>query len=90
MKRDHEKVAHTAKARHINYPVFLDKHNEVGGRYNGGELPTTVIVDAQGNVRRRFIGARNPSVFEAMIAEASMDLSLAQATSREHNSVPSP
>jgi hypothetical protein len=31
-----------------------------------GELPTTVIVDAQGNVRRRFIGARNLAVFEAM------------------------
>ena len=53
-------------------PVLLDEHNEVGGRYNGGELPTTVIVDAQGNVRRRFVGARNLAVFEAMIAEAAM------------------
>lgn len=71
LKRVREKVARTAKARNINYPVLLDEHNEVGGRYNGGELPTTVLVDAQGNVRRRFVGARNMAVFEAMIAEAA-------------------
>lgn len=70
LKRVREKVARTAKARNVNYPVLFDEHNDVGGRYNGGELPTTVIVDAQGNVRRRFIGARNLAVFEAMIAEA--------------------
>jgi len=70
LKRVREKVARIAKARGINYPILLDEKNEVGGRYNGGELPTTVIVDAQGNVRRRFVGARNLQVFEAMIAEA--------------------
>ena len=72
LKRVFDKVARTVKARGINYPVLLDEHNEVGGRFNGGELPTTVIVDAQGNVRRRFIGARTLPVFEAMIAEARL------------------
>ncbi len=71
LKRVREKVARTVKARGINYPILLDEKNEVGGRFNGGELPTTVIVDAQGNVRRRFVGARSLPVFEAMIAEAS-------------------
>lgn len=70
LKRVREKVACTAKARNVNYPILLDEHNEVGGRYNGGEMPTTVIVDAQGHVRRRFIGARSLAVFEAMLAEA--------------------
>lgn len=70
LKRVREKVVRTAKARNVNYRVLLDEKNDVGGRYNGGELPTTVIVDAQGNVRRRFVGARNIAVFEAMIAEA--------------------
>lgn len=65
-----EKVIRTAKARGINYPVLLDVHSQAGGRYNGGELPTTVIVDPRGFVRRRFVGARNLPVFEAMIAEA--------------------
>lgn len=66
-----EKVVRTAKVRNVNYPVLLDEKNDVGGRYNGGELPTTVIVDAQGYVRQRFVGARNLAVFEAMIAEAA-------------------
>ncbi len=72
-KKIHEKIERTAKARKINYPILLDEQNEAGGRYNGGELPTTVIVDAQGMIRRRFIGARNLAVFEAMIAEARLN-----------------
>lgn len=79
LKRVREKVARTAKARNVNYPVLLEEHNEVGGRYNCSERPTTVIVDAQGNVRRRFVGARNLAVFEAMITEASQELSMAYA-----------
>ena len=71
LKKVRDKVARTVKARGINYPILLDEENAIGGRFNGGELPTTVIVDADGNVRRRFIGARSLPVFEAMIAEAS-------------------
>jgi thiol-disulfide isomerase/thioredoxin len=70
LKNIRAKVLRTVKARGINYTVLLDEKNEIGGRFNGGELPTTVIVDAEGNVRRRFIGARSLPVFEAMIAEA--------------------
>ena len=62
------------KARGVNYPILLDEKNEVGGLFNGGELPAIVIVDAQGKVRRRFVGARSLPVFEAMIAEASHGL----------------
>ncbi len=79
LKRVREKIARTVKARGINYPILLDEHNAVGGRFNGGELPTTVIVDAQGNVRRRFVGARSLPVFEAMIAEAGQSLTSPQA-----------
>jgi thiol-disulfide isomerase/thioredoxin len=74
LKRVREKVIRTVKARGLNYPVLLDEQNEVGGRFNGGELPTTVIIDADGHVRRRFVGARRLAVFEAMIAEASNPL----------------
>jgi hypothetical protein len=48
---------------------LLDPDYAVGARFNGGELPTTVIIDASGRVRRRFIGERSRQVFEAMIAE---------------------
>jgi thiol-disulfide isomerase/thioredoxin len=63
------KVERTVKKLGINYPVLLDERNVVGGRFNGGELPTTVFVDPEGNIRRRFVGARALPVFEAMLAE---------------------
>ena len=63
------KVARVVKARGINYPILMDEHNTVGGRFNGGELPTTILLDAQGNIRRRFVGARSLVEFEAMVAE---------------------
>ncbi|MEO6034551.1 MAG: TlpA disulfide reductase family protein [Verrucomicrobiota bacterium] len=74
LQRVRAKVERTAQARKVNYTILLDEKNEIGGRFNGGELPTTVIVDAEGNIRRRFIGARSLPVFEAMIAEASQPL----------------
>jgi thiol-disulfide isomerase/thioredoxin len=62
-------VSRMAKKLGINYTVLLDERNVVGARFNGGELPTTVIVDGEGNVRRRFVGARSLVVFEAMLRE---------------------
>lgn len=69
-KRVRAKIERIAHSRGINYPVLLDVNNDAGGRYHGGELPTTVIVDTDGWVRRRFVGTRTLMVFEAMIAEA--------------------
>jgi thiol-disulfide isomerase/thioredoxin len=64
------KVERAVKARQINYPILLDDKNSAGGQYNGGELPTNVIIDTQGRVRRRFIGERSLAVFESMVTEA--------------------
>ena len=65
------KVDQAVKARGINYAVLLDPSSSVGGQFNGGELPTTVILDAEGRVRRRLIGERSLEVFKAMVEEAS-------------------
>jgi thiol-disulfide isomerase/thioredoxin len=64
------KIVGTVKRRGLNYPVLWDRTDRLGARFNGGELPTTVIIDAGGRVRRRFIGARRLSVLQAMLAEA--------------------
>ena len=48
------------------------------GKPNGGELPTTVIVDADGNIRRRFIGSRKLRTFDSMIVEAEKPLAYPQ------------
>jgi thiol-disulfide isomerase/thioredoxin len=77
------KIARTATLRGISYRILLDEKNAVGGRFNGGELPTTVIIDAQGRIRRRFVGARSLSVFEAMVAEASKPVPPIQASQQE-------
>jgi thiol-disulfide isomerase/thioredoxin len=66
-----EQVVHTVQMRGMNYRILLDEKEVVGSRFNGGELPTTAIVDARGRIRRRFIGERSVAVFDAMIAEAS-------------------
>lgn len=63
------KVSRMAARLGINYRVLLDERNRVGIRFQGGELPTTVIIDDQGHLRRRFIGVRTLSAFEAMLAE---------------------
>jgi thiol-disulfide isomerase/thioredoxin len=65
-----EKVLRAVQDRNISYPVLLDPTGTVGGRFNGGELPTTVIIDVGGQMRRRFIGERSLAVFEAMVNEA--------------------
>lgn len=74
VKEIRAKVARVARQRGINYTVLLDETGAVGARFNGGELPTTVIIDAEGYVRRRFIGARNMAVLNAFIGAASQPL----------------
>ena len=70
-------VKRFAQARGINYLVLLDPHNQVGARFNGGELPTNVLLDGEGRLRRRFIGGRSAAVLEAMIAELRQGASAA-------------
>jgi thiol-disulfide isomerase/thioredoxin len=65
------KVARSVERHGLTYPILLDPTYRVGGRFNGGELPTNVIVDADGHVQRRFVGARDLAVFEAMVIEAA-------------------
>ena len=64
------KVARTVKSRRINYPVVLNPAGDIGTRFSGHELPTNVIIDSQGFVRRRFIGTRPKECLRAMVQEA--------------------
>lgn len=53
----------TAKARqymvdnHFTMPVLLDTKGKAADDYNITSIPTTVIIDKQGNIRVRFSGA---------------------------------
>ncbi len=65
-----EKVRRLVHAKGINYPILLNPAGEIGARFNGGELPTNVILDAAGRTQRRFIGTRSAAALDAMCREA--------------------
>jgi thiol-disulfide isomerase/thioredoxin len=65
-----KRVATIAARQHINYPVLLDPENSVGQAFLGGELPTNVLLDPKGRVRRRFIGEKSLDVWEAFLKES--------------------
>ncbi len=64
-------IQEVVKAKQINYPVLLDEKEVLKGRDFVGQMPTYVLIDTQGNIRRRFIGSRTETVFAAMINELS-------------------
>jgi hypothetical protein len=55
----------------INYPVLLDANGSLVFRFNVQEVPTYALIDAQGNLRRRFAGSRELSIWTAMLEEIS-------------------
>ncbi len=67
----HKKVERTVKSLGINYKVLLNSNGEIGARFNGGELPTNVILSPDGQIRRRFVGTRSVAALESMLEEAS-------------------
>jgi peroxiredoxin len=66
-----DNVARFAKRRGVEFPVLLDPELRVARRYAVSELPTQVLVDAEGRVVRRFVGPRPPATLSAMVAEAA-------------------
>ena len=64
-----QRVGATAARHRAGYRILLDPENQVGQRFNGGELPTQVLLDAAGRIRRRFVGTRSLADWERLIAE---------------------
>jgi cytochrome c biogenesis protein CcmG/thiol:disulfide interchange protein DsbE len=53
----------------INYPVLLPD-GRVAQAYGGiNSIPTTFVIDSAGKIRRKYVGYRDKSVFEADIKE---------------------
>jgi thiol-disulfide isomerase/thioredoxin len=66
-----EQVRRFVRDQRLSYLVVLDRRRAVAARFNGNELPTNVLIDPEGYVRRRFLGPRSLATWEAMIQEAS-------------------
>ena len=60
-----------AKQKGLNYRILLDPEGVSSLPYQGNELPVNVLIDGEGNLRRRFVGPRSPETFDAMIAEVA-------------------
>jgi len=60
-------VSRVAVQRGLNYRVAMDDTGAVSAKYNGGELPTTLIIDPSGQIRRRFVGPRPVAVLESLV-----------------------
>ncbi len=62
----------------IQFPVLLDKTGTTAYRFNVQEMPTYVLIDADGNLRRRFVGSRDLTVLQAMANESRATAVIAQ------------
>ena len=63
----------------VKHPVLLDTKAGLVTRYGVEDLPAYVLVDAQGNLRRRVVGSRSETVFRAMLDEVT-SFTIAPAT----------
>lgn len=64
-------VQQTMLERKSNFPMLIDSKGIVGSRFNVEELPTYVLIDRQGMIRRRFVGNRTKPVLEAMVKDVT-------------------
>ncbi len=63
------KVRSAAKAHDINYRILLDPENRIGVQFAAGELPTNIMIDGDGRVRRRFLGSRSLFALTGFVEE---------------------
>jgi hypothetical protein len=53
----------------LNFPVAVDRQGTTIGAYEGSGVPLSVLIDAQGKIRRRFVGPRSLETWERMLSE---------------------
>lgn len=47
----------------------MDAKGAIGRRFSAEVMPTNLLIDRDGHLRRRFLGPRTPATLEAMIDE---------------------
>lgn len=50
----------------FNFPIFIDKNNEIARSYSTGSIPTTYLINKQGYLIAQFIGGREWNSKEAI------------------------
>jgi thiol-disulfide isomerase/thioredoxin len=64
-----KKIERVVRKKDLKYLIGMDSGFEIGNRFNGQELPTNVLIDPQGKLRRRFVGARPLHSWKAMLKD---------------------
>ena len=67
--RIRKKLTRLADKLQLNFSVLMDFSGDIGNRFNGQELPTNVLIDKEGYVRRRFLGSRRVDNWELVLSE---------------------
>ena len=67
-----KKIQRVVRKKSLNYLVGMDPQFQIGNRFNGQELPTNVLIDPDGNLRRRFVGARPLHSWKAMLKDVGV------------------
>lgn len=65
-----DKIKEFVKKWNINFPVLLDSTGKVGKKYEVITIPTTFLIDKEGNVVRRNVGPITFEELEAFILES--------------------
>lgn len=71
MEHMHCSVLDAVTRLKISYPMLADTKSAVSERFSIGDLPAYVLIDAEGMVRRRFVGFRTESALSAMVEEVA-------------------
>lgn len=63
-----EGVVEFCERYYVNYPIFMD-NGEVARRFGVIAIPTTYIIDRDGNLVKKYVGAREKETFKSDIEE---------------------
>lgn len=69
VRQDQKTAAAFLSDMNISYDVLLDEEGEVARDYGVAGLPTTFVIDRNGNLHTRILGESTPEVFETIIKE---------------------
>ncbi len=64
-----QEVAGLLERLNLNYPVLFDRESESARRYGVLSLPTSYLIDREGRLQRRLVGAMSPDQLEQLVRE---------------------
>ena len=69
VRQDRKTAAKFIRKLDISYDVLLDSDGAVARKYGVIGLPTTFMIDRDGNLYNRILGESTPEVFENIVKE---------------------